>query len=216
MAIPLLGPRKSVSDATLDNSGDGRGLSGQRGCQTRGRRSPTGNQQWLAGARSRNFSRPDRSLCKRRERRDRAGRPCAYHQGTRSQPYQQAHLPQVGYVPAKGGQTVSCPRMAPKIAYGPKNQRPYSGSHVPPLREGHALGTDSPGTQPDLVELKGVSKRLKAPRILTEEQFGSLLNQLVHPYRCMVLLAGCTGLRISEVMGLRWSLIDFESLVMEV
>ena len=74
----------------------------------------------------------------------------------------------------------------------------------------------SPGTQPDLVELKGVSKRLKAPRILTEEQFGSLLNQLVHPYRCMVLLAGCTGLRISEVMGLRWSLIDFESLVMEV
>src|SRR5882762_3904890 len=144
MAIPLLGPRKSVSDATLDNSGDGRGLSGQRGCQTRGRRSPTGNQQWLAGARSRNFSRPDRSLCKRRERRDRAGRPCAYHQGTRSQPYQQAHLPQVGYVPAKGGQTVSCPRMAPKIAYGPKNQRPYSGSHVPPLREGHALGTDFP------------------------------------------------------------------------
>jgi integrase len=32
----------------------------------------------------------------------------------------------------------------------------------------------------------------------------------------MVLLAGCTGLRISEVMGLRWSLIDFESLVMQV
>jgi integrase len=34
--------------------------------------------------------------------------------------------------------------------------------------------------------------------------------------RCMVLLAGCTGLRVSEVMGLRWSLIDFEGLVMEV
>src|SRR6202521_3023170 len=67
-----------------------------------------------------------------------------------------------------------------------------------------------------LVELKGVSKRLKAPRILTEEEFGALLDQLDHPYRCMVLLAGCTGLRISEVMGLRWSLIDFESLVMQV
>jgi len=67
-----------------------------------------------------------------------------------------------------------------------------------------------------LVELKGVSKRLKAPRILTEDQFGSLLNQLVHPYRCTVLLVGCTGLCISEVMGLRWNLIDFESLVMEV
>jgi integrase len=67
-----------------------------------------------------------------------------------------------------------------------------------------------------LVELKGVSKRLKPPRILTEEEFGALLNQLDHPYRCMVLLAGCTGLRISEVMGLRWNLIDFESLVMEI
>ncbi len=56
-----------------------------------------------------------------------------------------------------------------------------------------------------LVELKGVSKRLRPPRILTEEEFGALLNQLVHPYRCMVLLAACTGLRVSEVMGLRWS-----------
>ena len=67
-----------------------------------------------------------------------------------------------------------------------------------------------------LVELKGVSKRLKPPRILTEEEFGDLLSQLDHPYRCMVLLAGCTGLRISEVMGLRWSLIDFEGLVMQI
>jgi integrase len=67
-----------------------------------------------------------------------------------------------------------------------------------------------------LVELKGVSKRLRPPRILTEEEFGALLNQLVHPYRCMVLLAGCTGLRVSEVMGLRWSGINFESLVIEI
>jgi integrase len=32
----------------------------------------------------------------------------------------------------------------------------------------------------------------------------------------MVLLAGCIGLRVSEVMGLRWSLVDFDSLLMEV
>jgi integrase len=67
-----------------------------------------------------------------------------------------------------------------------------------------------------LRKLKGVSKRLRPPRILTEEEFGALLNQLVHPYRCMVLLAGCTGLRVSEVMGLRWSGINFESLVIEI
>jgi integrase len=67
-----------------------------------------------------------------------------------------------------------------------------------------------------LVRLRGASKRLKPPRILTGEEFGTLLNQLDHPYRCMVLLAGCIGLRVSEVMGLRWSLVDFDSLLMEV
>jgi hypothetical protein len=53
----------------------------------------------------------------------------------------------VGHLPATGGQTVSSPRVAPKIADGPKNQRPHSESHVPPLRESHALGADSLGTQ---------------------------------------------------------------------
>jgi hypothetical protein len=32
-----------------------------------------------------------------------------------------------------------------------------------------------------LVELKGVSKRKKSPRILTVEEFGALLKELVHP-----------------------------------
>jgi integrase len=67
-----------------------------------------------------------------------------------------------------------------------------------------------------LVELKGVSKRRKPPQILTADEFVSLLNQLLQPYRSMVLLAGCTGLRISEILGLKWTSIDFEHLVMEV
>jgi integrase len=67
-----------------------------------------------------------------------------------------------------------------------------------------------------LVELKGVSKRKKSPRILTVEEFGALLRELVHPYRCMVLLAGCIGLRISDVLGLRWTGIKFETLCMEI
>ena len=67
-----------------------------------------------------------------------------------------------------------------------------------------------------LVELKGVSRRLKAPRILTEPEFVDLLNQLLQPYRSMVLLAGCTGLRISEVLGLRWQSIEFERLALVV
>jgi len=67
-----------------------------------------------------------------------------------------------------------------------------------------------------LVELRGVSKRRKPPRILTADEFVSLFNQVLQPYRSMVLLAGCTGLRISEILGLRWTSIDFEHLIMEV
>lgn len=67
-----------------------------------------------------------------------------------------------------------------------------------------------------LVELKGVSKRLRPPRILTEDEFVRLLNQLLQPYKSMVLLAGCTGLRISEILGLRWQSVDFERLALEI
>jgi Phage integrase family len=110
MAIPLLGPTESISDTTLDNLGDCRRLPNPDGRQACRRRSPTGNQQWLAGARGYHFSRPDQSL---RQRRDRERRPCAHHQGTRSKSYQQAHLSPVGHLPATGGQTVSCPGVAP-------------------------------------------------------------------------------------------------------
>lgn len=48
-----------------------------------------------------------------------------------------------------------------------------------------------------------------------EDEFIALLNQLLQTYS-MVLLAGCTGLRISEVLGLRWQSVDFERLVMVV
>src|SRR5271165_2027421 len=146
MAIPLLGPKESIIDAPLDNFGDSRGLSDPSGCQTCGRRSPTRNQQRVASARGYHFSRSDRSL---HQRRDREGRSCAHNKGTRSKSHQQTHLSQVGQSPATGGQTVPCSGLAPTIAYGPKDQRPYSESHVPPLREGHAVGTDSVGAQPN-------------------------------------------------------------------
>src|ERR1700722_3477767 len=114
MAIPLLGSTESVGDTTLDNSGYGRRLSDADGRQTSGRGSPTRNQPWLAGARGCYFSRPDRSL---RQRRDRKGRSRTYQQGTRSQSDQQTHLPEVGYMSARGGETLSRPRMAQKTAH---------------------------------------------------------------------------------------------------
>ncbi len=45
-----------------------------------------------------------------------------------------------------------------------------------------------------LVRVRGGTKRLKTPRVLTPEQFESLLPLIREPYRTMVLLAGCLGL----------------------
>lgn len=56
------------------------------------------------------------------------------------------------------------------------------------------------------------SRRTKVPRIITPEQFQKLLDELEEPYQTMVLIAGCLGLRASEVMGLQWQDIDWDKL----
>lgn len=60
-----------------------------------------------------------------------------------------------------------------------------------------------------LVHVKGISKRAKVPAILEEKQCCALISSLPDPYRTMVIVAICTGLRVSEVLALRWSRIDF-------
>ena len=68
----------------------------------------------------------------------------------------------------------------------------------------------------DLVEIKGISKRQKKPIVLTVEQYYLLLELLPQPYRTMVIVAQCTGLRAEEVLALEWQDIDFENLSMKV
>lgn len=68
----------------------------------------------------------------------------------------------------------------------------------------------------ELIEIKGVSKRQKMPTVLTQEQFHSILPQLGQPYRTMALIAQCTGLRISEILGLQWQDIDFDAATMQI
>jgi integrase len=55
----------------------------------------------------------------------------------------------------------------------------------------------------ELVKVKGSSVRKKKKVILTVEQFHQLRNVLPEPYKTMVTFAICTGLRVSEVTGLR-------------
>ncbi len=67
-----------------------------------------------------------------------------------------------------------------------------------------------------LVEIKGISKRKKKPVVLTVEQYYLILALIPHPYRTMVMVAQCTGLRAEEVLALEWEDIDFENLSMRV
>ena len=67
-----------------------------------------------------------------------------------------------------------------------------------------------------LVEIKGISKRQKKPIVLTVERFYQILELLPQPYRTMVVVAQCTGLRAEEVLALEWQDIDFENLSMRV
>src|ERR1700733_11031713 len=61
-----------------------------------------------------------------------------------------------------------------------------------------------------LVRVKDVSKRLERPSVLRAEDVYSLLTHMREPYRTMVLIAACLGLRASEIVGLRWQDFDFE------
>ncbi|HTQ96426.1 MAG TPA: site-specific integrase [Candidatus Acidoferrum sp.] len=54
--------------------------------------------------------------------------------------------------------------------------------------------------------------RRTIPRILTPKEFKALLKELTEPYRTMVLVAGCLGLRASELMGLQWGDVDWDNL----
>jgi len=68
----------------------------------------------------------------------------------------------------------------------------------------------------DLVEVKGITKRRRRPFILSVDQFWSMVALIPEPYHTMAIVAVCTGLRVSEILALRWNKIDFENLTMLV
>lgn len=68
-----------------------------------------------------------------------------------------------------------------------------------------------------LVKIPGATKRQEEPRVLTVEEFDKLLAQIEgEPYRTMVVLAMCLGLRCSELIGLQWQDLDWENLTLLV
>jgi integrase len=61
-----------------------------------------------------------------------------------------------------------------------------------------------------LVEIKGVTKRIRKKIVLTVEQYHALLDELPYHIQVMVMIAMCLGLRISEIRGLQWQDFDLK------
>ncbi len=53
------------------------------------------------------------------------------------------------------------------------------------------------------------AKRERVPDVLTAEEIKALLSQLDGPYYVMAFLAAVTGLRVSELLALKWADIEF-------
>lgn len=53
------------------------------------------------------------------------------------------------------------------------------------------------------------AKRERVPDVLTAEEIGKLLSELLDPWRTAVYVAVTTGLRVSELLGLKWADLNF-------
>lgn len=60
------------------------------------------------------------------------------------------------------------------------------------------------------------AKRTKKLARLSVQQYRQLVGALLEPHRTMALIAGCMGLRIGEITGLRWGDVDWESATIHV
>jgi integrase len=56
------------------------------------------------------------------------------------------------------------------------------------------------------------AKRLRTPDVLDVDEIKALLSELENPFWTMVFLAATTGLRVSELLGLKWKDISFDTL----
>jgi integrase len=53
------------------------------------------------------------------------------------------------------------------------------------------------------------AKRTRVPDVLTVEEIGKLLGELADPWRTALYVAVTTGLRVSELLALKWADLDF-------
>ena len=68
----------------------------------------------------------------------------------------------------------------------------------------------------ELLKIKTVIKGTRKPLVLTIKQYQAFAAQLSDLHRTMMVAAMCSGMRVSEVLALRWDQLDFAAGVLSV
>ena len=55
-------------------------------------------------------------------------------------------------------------------------------------------------------------KKARKKVVITPEEFDQLVNAIPEPYSTMLYVAGWTGLRVSELLGLKWQCLQKDSI----
>ena len=61
----------------------------------------------------------------------------------------------------------------------------------------------------ELAKIKAINRGKGKPVVLTIKQYQALVGQLSDLHRTMVITAMCSGMRVSEVLALKWVQVDF-------
>ncbi|HEY7097401.1 MAG TPA: site-specific integrase [Terriglobales bacterium] len=78
----------------------------------------------------------------------------------------------------------------------------------------YAMWSGAVPVQPNpiaLVTVRGTSKRTRKPRSLNVDQFHKLAADLREPFKTMALVSVCLGLRVSELLALKWGDVDWRN-----
>jgi integrase len=68
----------------------------------------------------------------------------------------------------------------------------------------------------ELAKIKAINKGKRKPLVLTIKQYQAFAGQLSDLHRTMVVAAMCSGMRVSEVLALRWDQLDLTNGLMSI
>lgn len=71
-------------------------------------------------------------------------------------------------------------------------------------------------TKNPITSVRQSAKRQMIPEILTVDELVNLLRVIPEPFRTAVFLDGASGLRVGELLGLKWEDVDFEHNVIHI